>query len=102
MRDAVGGTYRFEESARNTVEGTLKKAVDKCLTSVGRTQGTAYLAAKVATSGVLSDVIVSPGGAVSTKAVECMRKSFGETRVPTPRDDESVLLLFLVSSCPMP
>jgi len=102
MRDGLGATYRFDEANRDGVQAELKRAADGCLTASRGTQGTAYVEAKVAASGALSDVIVSPGGAVSTDVVGCLTKAFGGIRVPPPRDQDSVLLLFLVSACPPP
>jgi hypothetical protein len=102
MRDGLGATYRFEEANRDGVQGELKRAADGCLARSGGTQGTAYVEAKVAASGALSDVVVSPGGAVSTDVVGCLTKSFAGIRLAAPRDGDSVLLLFLVSACPPP
>ncbi len=102
MRDGLGATYRFEESNRERMQEDLKKAADGCLAASRGTQGTAYVQAKVAGTGALSDVVVSPGGAVSTDVVGCLTKAFGGIRLPVPRDDDSVLLLFLVSACPPP
>ena len=102
MRDGLGATYRFEEANRDGVQGELKRAADGCLARAGGTQGTAYVEAKVAASGALSDVVVSPGGAVSTDVVGCLTKSFAGIRLAAPRDGDSVLLLFLVSACPPP
>ena len=99
LRDAVGSTYRFDESAADAVASSLKQAVSRCLTSKTATSGTAYLQAKVAASGVLTDVTVSPGGALSSQVAQCFAESLRETRVVAPMVADSVLVVFLVCEC---
>lgn len=102
MRDGLGATYQVGDGAASQVEPTLQQTADACLNVPKGTQGTLYVEAKVAASGALSDVVVSPGGAVSTEVVQCMTKAFGQARLPAPKNADSVLLLFVVSACPPP
>lgn len=101
MRDGLGATYRVGEGSAQ-VEQALRETSEACLNVPKGTQGTLYIEAKVAASGALSDVVVSPGGAVSTDVVQCLTKAFGQARFPAPKDPDSVLLVFVVSSCPPP
>lgn len=101
MRDGLGATYRFEAAEGERVQQALRAATDACFGSKGM-QGTVYIEAKVSGQGALTGVVVSPGGAVSTDAVQCLMKSFGGTRVAVPKEADSVLLLFIVSACSVP
>ena len=102
IRDALGATYRHgSESA--VVEQALRGAVEPCLSAEQgtKTHGTVYVEAKVGADGALSEVVVSPGGAVSTDVAQCISKSFGALQVPPPKEAGSVLMLFVVSACPV-
>ena len=99
MRDAVGATYRFDDGARGKVEDSVKRAFEQCMGPNDRAQGTAYVHAKVAASGSVAQVRVSPGGAMPSGVVACLGQSFSRIRVPAPLDGESVLLVLAVSSC---
>lgn len=101
MRDGLGGTYRFEVAEGERVQQALRAATDACVGPKGM-QGTVYIEAKVSGQGALTGVVVSPGGAVSTDTVQCLAKSFGDARVASPKEADSVLLVFMVSACPVP
>jgi hypothetical protein len=101
MRDGLGATYRFDAGEAARVGEALRRATDACIGSKA-TQGTVYVEAKVLGDGALTEVVVSPGGAVSTDVVQCLARSFGGARVAAPKEAESVLLLFVVSACPVP
>ncbi len=101
MRDGLGASYRFDAAEGARVGEALRRATDACIGSKA-TQGTVYIEAKVSGEGALTGVVVSPGGAVSTDVVQCLVRSFGEARVAAPKEADSVLLLFVVSGCPVP
>lgn len=103
VRDALGATYRFGEGGEATVQQALRDAVASCLSADQgtRAHGTVYVEAEVEADGGLSEVVVSPGGAVSTDVAQCLTKSFGAVRVAPPKEAGSVLMLLVVSDCPV-
>ncbi len=102
VRDGLGATYRWGEGSADQVRQAFVGAAEGCLSTSKGTHGTMYLEAKVSANGSLSDVIISPGGAVSTDVARCMSNSFGKVTMPAPKEAGSVLLLFIVSRCPPP
>jgi len=102
LRDALGATYQFAPEAADQAAKALRDAAHACLDRPSGTQGTLYVEAEVGKEGALTDVVVSPGGAVSTDVAECLTRSFGEARVPAPKEAGEVLLLFVVSACAPP
>lgn len=84
------------------MSSVLQGALTTCLAAPKGTQGTVYVEAKVGQGGALADVVVSPGGAISTDVVQCLTGSFGQAKLPPPKQADSILLLFVISACPPP
>jgi len=102
MRQGLGSTYRFAEAQRSRVEQELQRSLSECMQKRGGVQGTLYVQAKVAESGALSEVVVSPGGAIPTDLVGCMSQSLDGLRLASPHEGGSSLMVFVVSACALP
>ena len=99
FKEAVGATYRIAPGAETQVEGNLTRVVRECVGAGQRAQGTVYVKADVAASGTLSNITVSPGGAVPTSVAKCLARSLGGMEMPPPKSDGSVFMVFMVGSC---
>ena len=99
VHSSPGATYRFAASDEARVRGAISELVKACLGVASGSHGTAHVRAAIAQNGAVRDVVVSPGGALSTRVAQCLTERLSGQSLPAPQEQADALLLFMVSSC---
>ena len=99
VRDVQGASCRVAKGAEATLVSALGNVARACFDRGEGRHGLLHVRAAVAGDGAVSEVVTSPGGAMSNEVAACVASGLTKARLPAPEGGSGTLLLVIMSDC---
>ncbi len=99
IEEAIGGNSIMDQAGRAALTERLSEGVRHCFSTSTAVPGTAFMQVKLRRNGEPAEVLVAPGGAMSTERGTCLQSWLRASRWAAQQTDGNVFLAMLVVSC---